>query len=120
MVDHMRYLVTGKQAAEIDRYTIEEIGVPQLVLMERASLAVAQEVENVVQDRKHDRILVIAEGGNNGGDGVAAARILHQRGYKVLVWALNGISRQSEAYRKQVELAEKAGVLFVNCTKTAL
>ena len=110
----MRYLVTGKQAAEIDRYTIEEIGVPQLVLMERASLAVAQEVENVVQDRKHDRILVVAEGGNNGGDGVAAARILHQRGYKVSVWALNGISRQSEAYRKQVELAEKAGVLFVN------
>ena len=41
----MRYLVTGQQAAEIDRYTINEIGVPQLVLMERASLAVAEAVE---------------------------------------------------------------------------
>ena len=38
----MRYLVSGRRAAEIDRYTIDEIGVPQLVLMERAALAVAE------------------------------------------------------------------------------
>ena len=109
----MRYLVTGKQAADIDRYTIDEIGVSQLVLMERAALAVAEEVAKVVADKKHDRILVVAESGNNGGDGVAAARILHQRGYTVEVCALNGISRQSDAYVKQVELAKKAGVEFV-------
>ncbi|MBR3539161.1 MAG: NAD(P)H-hydrate dehydratase [Eubacterium sp.] len=109
----MRYLMTGKQAAEIDRFTIEEIGVPQLVLMERASLAVAEEVTALVDDRKKDRILVVAESGNNGGDGVAAARILHQRGYRVEIWALNGINRRSEAYEKQVDLAGKAGVPFV-------
>ncbi len=110
----MRYLVTGKQAAEIDRHTIEEAGVPQLVLMERAALAVAEEVSAVVRDRIHDRILIAVEGGNNGGDGVAAARILQQRGYSVVVWTLNGIARQSEAYRKQIGLAEKAGVRFTD------
>lgn len=110
----MRYLVTGKQAAEIDRYTIEEIGVPQLVLMERASLAVAEEAQRVVRDKKHDRILVVAESGNNGGDGVAAARILHQRGFRVDVWALKGIRKASDAYQKQAELAEKAGVSFTD------
>ena len=109
----MRLLVTGKQAAQIDRYTIEEIGVPQLVLMERAALAVAEEAEAIASDKKNDRILVVAESGNNGGDGVAAARILHQRGYRVAVWALNGISKATEAYKKQVELAEKAGVEFI-------
>ena len=109
----MRYFVTGKQAAEIDRYTIEEIGIPQLVLMERAALAAAEEVAKVVADIRHDRILIVAESGNNGGDGVAAARILHQRGYLVDVWTLNGISRKTEAYIKQVELAEKAGVHFI-------
>ena len=107
----MRYLVTGKQAALIDRHTIEEVGVPQLVLMERASLALAEEVEGLVRDKAHDRILVVAESGNNGGDGVAAARILHQRGYLVEVWELKGLSKQSEAYKKQVELAKKAGVI---------
>ena len=109
-VDEMRYLVTGNTAAEIDRYTIEEIGVPQLVLMERAALAVAEEAAAVVKNPKHDRILVAAESGNNGGDGVAAARILHQRGYAVELWTLNGIAKQSEAFRKQTELADKAGV----------
>ena len=110
----MRYFVTGKQAAEIDRYTIEEVGVPQLVLMERASLAVAEAVEELVSDRNHDRILVVAESGNNGGDGVAAARILHQRGFRVDVWLPGGLPKQSEAYKKQVELAGKAGVRMVN------
>ena len=109
----MRYLVSGKQAAEIDRHTIEEIGVPQLVLMERAALAVAEEAAALIADQEHQRILVVAESGNNGGDGVAAARILHQRGYSADVWALGGLRKQSDAYKKQVELAEKAGVPFV-------
>ena len=110
----MRYLVTGEEAARIDRYTIEEIGVPQLVLMERASLAVAEEAQSIVRDKKHDHILVVAESGNNGGDGVAAARILHQRGFRVDVWTLKGIRKASEAYQKQMELAEKAGVAFTD------
>jgi len=108
----MRYLVTGKEAARIDRYTIEEVGVPQSVLMERAALSVAEQAERVIADKKHGWILVIAEGGNNGGDGVAAARILALRGYSVRLWLLNGISKPTSAYQKQVELAEKAGVPF--------
>ena len=116
----MRYLVTGREAARIDQYTIEEIGVPQLVLMERAALSVAEQAERVmagkrsdkIPDKKRGWILVAAEGGNNGGDGVAAARILTLRGYNVRLWLLNGISHPTAAYLKQVELAEKAGVLF--------
>ena len=108
----MRYLVTGKGTAEIDRSTIEEMGVPQLVLMEQAALAVADQVEAVMKEKGHGWILVVAEGGNNGGDGVAAARILALRGYIVYLWLLNGISKPTEAYLKQVELAEKADVIF--------
>ncbi len=109
----MRYLVTGEEAAKIDRYTIEEIGLPQLVLMERASLALAEQVEEAVEDKAHDRILVIAEGGNNGGDGIAAARILCRRGYRALVWLVGGLRKRTEACSKQIELAKKAGVEFV-------
>ena len=115
----MRYLVSGKQAAEIDRHTIEEVGVPQLVLMERAALAVAEETAALIKDRDHDRILVVAESGNNGGDGIAAARILHQRGYSVEVWLLEGLAKQSDAYKKQKELAKKAGVPFVDLSGEA-
>ena len=41
----MEYLVTGRQAKAIDTYTIEQTGIPSLVLMERASLCVAEEVQ---------------------------------------------------------------------------
>ena len=39
----MEYLVTGRQAKAIDTYTIEHTGIPSLVLMERASLTIAEE-----------------------------------------------------------------------------
>ena len=40
----MRRLVTGKRAKEIDAYTMKEIGIPSMVLMERAALGVARAV----------------------------------------------------------------------------
>lgn len=43
----MRYLVTGKQMKQVDQYTIQTIGIPSLVLMERAAIAVAREVEQL-------------------------------------------------------------------------
>ena len=41
----MRYLVKGTQMKEIDRFTITQVGIPSLVLMERAALAVAEEAD---------------------------------------------------------------------------
>ena len=41
----MRRLVTGKQMKEIDGYAIRKVGIPSLVLMEQAALAVADEME---------------------------------------------------------------------------
>ena len=41
----MRVLVSGSQMREIDRYTMEEIGIPSMVLMERAAMAVVSQVE---------------------------------------------------------------------------
>ena len=45
----MRALLTGKQMKEVDHRTIHEIGIPSLVLMERAAMAVAEEVKRRVK-----------------------------------------------------------------------
>ena len=67
----------------IDRYNIETIGIPSLVLMERAALAVVQEVE--IRCPSGGQITVFCGYGNNGADGLAAARMLALHGYSVQV-----------------------------------
>ena len=61
----MQYLITGDQARAIDAYTIRKSGVPSLVLMERASLAVAEECERMVQEKKDSRILAVCGSGKD-------------------------------------------------------
>ncbi len=79
----MRSLVTGEQMKAIDRYTIEEIGIPSLVLQERAACCVADEVRKRVQ--KGAFVWAACGTGNNGADAIAAARMLFLDGYYVTV-----------------------------------
>lgn len=104
----MRALVTGGQMKEVDRYTIEKIGIPSLVLMERAALAVTEEV--VKHGKKTDRIWVLCGNGNNGADGLAVARILHIKGYTVSALLAAGKEKGSREYITQVSIAEQTGV----------
>lgn len=98
---------------EVDRYTIETIGIPSLVLMERAALAVVSEIEALVN--KKNNIWVLCGNGNNGGDGIAVARLLHLKGYKI--WAILAGTRESGSreWLAQLDIAEKIGVQLVNC-----
>ena len=73
----MRRLVTGEQMKEIDSYAIHTIGIPSMVLMERAALCVADEMEQAFS-RTFGRGLCTAKTavfcgtGNNGADGACA------------------------------------------------
>ncbi|MCR5149495.1 MAG: NAD(P)H-hydrate dehydratase [Eubacterium sp.] len=107
----MEYFTTGRECAEIDSLTINEIGIMQPVLMERAGLSLAEEIAGCID--KKDRILVIAEGGNNGGDGIVAARILRERGYDATVFYICGLSKESVAFKDQRSIAKKCGVRFI-------
>ena len=106
----MQYLITGEMARQIDAYTIHKSGVPSLVLMERASLAVAEECERMVQGEKKSRILAVCGTGNNGGDGIAAARILFARGYKAEILLAGDAARLSEDAAAQLKIAAQFGV----------
>ena len=77
----MKYLLTGSEMADADRLTSEKIGIPSIVLMERAALSVADEITERFSVRTG--VTVLAGPGNNGADGLAAGRILIDRGYRV-------------------------------------
>jgi hydroxyethylthiazole kinase-like uncharacterized protein yjeF len=66
----------------IDRWAIEEQGVPGLDLMERAGAAVARAVERLAPDGD---VTIVCGKGNNGGDGFVAARLLREAGRRVSV-----------------------------------
>ncbi|RGZ00667.1 NAD(P)H-hydrate dehydratase [Clostridium sp. AM58-1XD] len=104
----MKYLVSSRQMKEIDRYTIEEIGIPSLVLMERAAMKVAEEAEKL--SNLSDEILSVCGTGNNGADGVAAARMLKQKGYRVSVLLAGNRERGTKELRLQLDIAEKLDV----------
>ena len=109
----MEYLVTGEMARLIDRFTIDQTGVPSLILMERASLAVAVQVEKLAVSLEHageQRILSVCGSGNNGGDGMAAARILWCRGYDVSILLVGNPLKLSEDAGVQLRIARNMGV----------
>ena len=77
-------IAAAAQMREMDRAAIEERGIPSVLLMERAAAALAGEVEALAGERGLPRRAALFCGsGNNGGDGVACARLLRQAGWAV-------------------------------------
>ena len=78
-------LPDASQMRAVDGWAIEAQGVPSLDLMERAGEAVVRAVERL---RPDGRVVVVCGKGNNGGDGLVAARLLRDRGREVSVLSL--------------------------------
>ena len=108
----MELLVTGNQMKKLDTFTIQEMGVPSLVLMERAGLAVYDEM--LREGFPLTRTLVLCGGGNNGADGVVIARLLFLAGYDVDVCILGNPGHFTEEMKKQIDIGKNYGISFVN------
>lgn len=104
----MKYAVNAEEMKAIDSYTIEQIGIPSLVLMERAALSVVQTIGNIIE--KDDYIVAVCGTGNNGGDGIAIARILHMLGYQVDIILLGDSKGRTEETTKQLSIAANLGI----------
>jgi len=101
----MRYLPTGDWMGKADLHTIQTIGIPSLVLMERASLRCLQVMKDEKLDFSH--VLIVCGSGNNGGDGFVLARLLSEENKKVtVVFAGNPDFRTQECIR-QMDILDK-------------
>src|SRR5271169_6729313 len=72
-------LLTAAQMREADRLTTERYGIASLELMENAGTAIADVLFAEVTDLPRRRIVILCGKGNNGGDGLVVARVLHER-----------------------------------------
>lgn len=76
----MKEMYSGEQAKAIDTHAIDTMGMPSLVLMEKAAMSVVSVL--LEKAGPSDTFLCVCGIGNNGGDGVCVARILHEMGYQ--------------------------------------
>ena len=84
------------QIREIDAYTIKHEPIPSIDLMERAAFELFKKIVAIYPYAK--RVQVFAGPGNNGGDGVALARMLVMVGYNVSLYVI-----ESTSYSKDLE-----------------
>ncbi|MDE7286932.1 MAG: bifunctional ADP-dependent NAD(P)H-hydrate dehydratase/NAD(P)H-hydrate epimerase, partial [Lachnospiraceae bacterium] len=89
----MKYVLKAHEMKAYDRDTSERIGIPSMVLMERAALAAV----DVILRKRHmpGKVLIVAGMGNNGGDGLAIGRLLALRGVKVTFFMAGDLDRMS-------------------------
>ncbi|MGE5236913.1 MAG: NAD(P)H-hydrate dehydratase [Acidobacteriota bacterium] len=103
---------------EADRITIRELGMPSMVLMERAAEAVSETV--VDRFPEVGAVLIACGPGNNGGDGLAAARQLRCRGVAVEVALLVEPGTLKGDAARQLALARAYGVPVSECAGIGL
>lgn len=113
----MKYAVDAKAMNEIDRTTMDIIGIPSMVLMEKAAMKLVEAMVPKITER--DRILAVCGNGNNGGDGVAAARLLCEKGYYVDILLVGDETRASEQMKAQLNIARNLGMSVYNSVKVS-
>lgn len=79
----MQPLLTSKEKRKVDHFTVKSLAIPELVLMEHAALAVLDSLKSRFgASLKNTKGIIIAGPGNNGGDALALARMLHLEGFE--------------------------------------
>jgi len=106
-------ILTSREMKEIDRFTIEELGVPGSVLMENAGLRIADEIGRRFLPIGEESVVIVAGKGNNGGDGLVVARRLADHGARPLVLLLAAKKEIKGDAALNLAVAEKVGLEII-------
>jgi NAD(P)H-hydrate epimerase len=103
----MQPVLTTAQSRAFDKYLIEEIGIPSLVLMENAAHGALAAMEDWIDELVDPRIAIFCGPGNNGGDGLALAKLLNERDIVPKIFLATDSTKLSGDARSQYELLMK-------------
>lgn len=109
------HIVTAKQMRAMDEYTIDHLGIPEMVLMENAGREAAVEILKM----NVNSWLILVGKGNNGGDGLVIARYLREAGRKVtIVYAIEPFLMEGAAANQRdiVERLHIPSLVYVKNT----
>ena len=103
-------ILTSSQLKELDKYTIAHEPIASIDLMERAAIALTNAI--IRRWDKSFKMVFFAGPGNNGGDALAVARMLSQRGYHVEVFLFNTKGKLSEECQTNLERLKMCGSVY--------
>lgn len=103
----MKYLVNSREMKLYDTNTTEHFHVPSIVLMERAAVTFVERLYKLGTNLA--KVLIVCGNGNNGGDGLAIARILKLAGYDITVVLADAKGKMSESNRLQRQILTSYG-----------
>ncbi len=108
------HILTSDQMKSIDRRATERFGIPSIVLMENAALAVVDAIGDHYPDC--DRAAIFCGLGANGGDGFAIARHLEQRGVVPMVFIVGDRKKISGDAAANLAICERLGLQLHDIT----
>jgi hydroxyethylthiazole kinase-like uncharacterized protein yjeF len=106
-------VLNAAQMRDADRQTIDEIGIPSMVLMENAGRQVVAALEAAYEDLNGKSVAVLCGPGSNGGDGFVVARTLHQRGVDVAIFVVASMAGIKGDARQNLEILGRLGLTVV-------
>jgi NAD(P)H-hydrate epimerase len=106
-------ILNAAQMREADRRTIEDVGIPSIVLMENAGRQVVAAIEAHFEDLESSKVAVLAGRGSNGGDGFVVARTLAQRGIEAGVFVAGRVADIRGDARTNLEILGRLGITVV-------
>jgi len=95
---------------EMDKKAAATYGIPELLLMENAASGCYEMLKAEEPELQNAAVLILCGSGNNGGDGLALARLLNARTIKVSVFMLGNRKKSSDLNKQQYTIAKKCGV----------
>jgi len=101
-------ILDAEQMRNIDRRTTERFGVPSIVLMENAAIAVVEAIFEHYPDS--ERVAIVCGTGQNGGDGLAVARHLENRGVVPVIVIAGERSSIKDDARTNLLVCERLGI----------
>jgi hydroxyethylthiazole kinase-like uncharacterized protein yjeF len=105
-------ILTARQTAELDSYTIKNESVSSIDLMERAALAFTMWFTANYPD--FPKIFIFCGPGNNGGDGLAIARLLIRRKYNLAVYVIKSEKYSPDFMLNKERLEELCAIQYIN------
>lgn len=116
-MNQIKYVHTADIARKVDYQAINEIKIPSMVLMEHA----AMEATNIIiqKIRENSRISILCGPGNNGGDGLAIARLLNEKGISSNIY-VPSLEKMSVDEKYQYDILSNLSIECIDSIETII